>query len=341
MGRVGLRSALAGTLVLAALLGPPAATARSAGSGLFTDPNAGICATPAGAPEALCTVTQLRLAHRSIANGGVESDRSGVLARWWVRSGEASPATASVRLRLRVFEGTAPVPGAATPFFPLPLGEPGLHEFPARLPIQFGQRLALDIAVAGSGHGIGAAPIAHLAPGIGEVAEWVPPLSLDPRPPTERLGDTELLLKGAVQTDSDDDGWGDGTQDRCSYDPRRHSPCLPDEVKPRIQIFFAGQQDFVTRHKLFLKVRTHDFARVSTGGVLDTGDTGWGLLGSEAWMKPGDSAIFPVYVNGKPLAAAKRAAAAGGHPYVRTSVYVIDASGNRRFQERRVSLPER
>jgi hypothetical protein len=242
-------------------------------------------------------------------------------------------------LRLRLLDGTEPVSGAATPYLPLPLGEPGLQEFPARLPIESGQRVALDVSVLGSGNGTASAPIAHSAPGVGEVAEWIPPLSSGLRAPTDRMSDSELLLRAGVESDSDEDGWGDESQDRCDYDPRRHSPCLPDRVKPRIEIAFARRQDFITRHRLFLRIRSYDYAYVSAGGVLSAGRTSWGLLGSGAWMKPGDSAVFTVYVNGKPLTAAKRAVAAGRRPHVWASAYVIDASGNRRFTERRIDLP--
>lgn len=273
---------------------------------------------------------------RSEIGVGNTADRTGVITRWWVASGPASPDTSAVQLRLRVMRNIEPIPQALTPYLPLPLSEPGIHKFPARLPITKGERIGLDVSVLGSGRGVAAAPIGRTVPGVSAITEWRPPLGGIAGVPGHPIEDTRLLLAAKVERDLDDDGWGDDTQDGCRYDPRRHAPCPRDETKPRIEVSYAPRQDFIRRHKLFLRIRTSEYGNVSAFGILGLETHSYGLYGSQAWLPAGASAVFPVYVNGEPLAAAKRYVAAGGHPDVRVSVYAVDASGNQVRRQLRV-----
>ncbi|HET7590497.1 MAG TPA: hypothetical protein VFK14_10015 [Solirubrobacterales bacterium] len=329
MARLGLRCAAAATwLLFAACGGTAAAFTDSLGNGVYYPPNMGVCPTSSGSPEASCTVLQLRPGGRDRFDGRFEARSSGVITKWWVATGPASPATSAVQLRLRVFDGLEPVPGAQTRYRRLPIEKPGVHKFLARLPIARGQQIALDVAVRGSRRGTAAAPIARSVRDVREIDEWAPPLGLGRHRPSDRLRNAKLLLLARVEPDFDGDGWGDWTQDGCRFDPRRHSACLPDRVKPRIRVSYAPRQDFVARHKLFLRIRTDEYGNVFAGGLLNIGDHAYGLYGSEAWLGAGDSAIFPVYVNGLALRAARRAVAKGGHPSVEVTVYASDASGN-------------
>src|SRR5690349_6482658 len=156
------------------------AQADGLGSKLGPVPNTGVCSTRAAA-EVFCTESQLWLTQRLRASEYLVPTTRGVITEWRVAGGQASPATESVRLRLRLLRGRNPVPGATTAFRQLPLGEPGVHRFAARLPIEWNNRLALDVAVRGNGSGPAGAPIAYSAPGVGEVGEWIPPLADAPR----------------------------------------------------------------------------------------------------------------------------------------------------------------
>lgn len=337
MVRLGLRCAVTAALLLLGVGGgTPAVGSGFLGNDAEVPADAAVCPLPRDSLEASCTVLQMRPGSRDGFDGGFRSRSGGVITAWWVGAGSASPATTAVHVRLRVFDGFEPVAGVQTRDRRLPLHKPGAHKFLTRLPIGPGQQVGLDVTVRGIGGGNAAAPIARSVRDVRQIGEWAPPLRLGRRP-TGRLRSAKLLLLARVEPDFDGDGWGDWTQDGCRYDPRRHSRCLADHVKPHLRLSYAPRQDFVARHKLFLKIRTDEYANVFAGGVLEVGDHAYGLLGSEAWLGAGDSATFPVYVSGLALRAARRAVAKGGRPSVRVTAYAVDASGNQRQREVRVS----
>lgn len=310
------------------LLCPTAASAKQLGSDLGGIPDTGVCPTRQRGLETVCTESQLSLDEGHRAGEHLFSDRDGVITRWWVASGSASPATTAVRLRLRLLRDQRP--SGATAFEQLPLAEPGVHRFSARLPIKWGDRLALDVGVRGSGEGVASAPIAHTGPGIGKVAEWLPPLGSAPRLATDRLGDTELMLSAGIENDYDRDGWGDSSQDRCRYDPRRHSPCLPDRTRPRIEVKYDHQQNFLAKHKVVVKVRANEYATVYSSGQIEFPNSTWGIVGSEKWVKPGEWATLSIWLEKRSHAAAQHLVEEGGHPYVAAYAGAQDASGNQR-----------
>lgn len=331
-------------LLAASLLWVPAASAKPLGSNLHGPADTGICPTRLGGVEAVCTETQLWLGEEGRASERLFSDSSGVITRWWVASGSATPATTGVRLRLRLLRGKRPLAGAATAYEQLPLARPGIHGFPARLPIEWGDRLALDVGVLGSGNGTASAPIAHSAPGIGEVGEWIPPLGSARRPETYHLPDTELLLKAGIEGDLDADGWGDRTQDRCRYDPRRQTPCLPDRRPPRVELRYAKRQSFLDDGRVRARVRSSEFGNVYVAGSVELPsiDTSWIAISSEAWVEPGEWANLFLYMEPPARAAARGELAAGGNPYVAGYAAALDASGNRAPERNLlVRLPER
>lgn len=319
------------------------AQADRLGNDLGADPDTGVCPTRASV-EIVCTESQLWLAERHRASEYLFLRHPGVITEWVVASGPASPATASVRLRLRLLRGKRPLPGAATVFRQLPLAEPGIHRFASRLPIEWNDRLALDVAVRGSGGGTATAPIAHSAPGIGEVGEWVPPLGDVPRPQTYSLEDTELLLKAVIEPDLDGDGFGDHTQDRCRYDPRRQTPCLKNRRPPRVEVRYAKRQSFLDDGMVRVKVRSDELGSVWVVGGLETPSiqTAWIGIGSEAWVKPGEWANLSLYVEPPARKAARREIAEGGHPYIKAEAAASDTSGNEASPRRvLVRLPAR
>jgi hypothetical protein len=336
-GRQQSKAAVAIGLALLALLTAAPAQATFLGSNLAAAPDTGVCRTSGTTPEASCTESQLQLLDGHTANGGLISEHHGVVTRWLIASGVASPATARVQLRLRVLRGGVPNEGGSDPYVDLPLTEPGIHRFPARLPIERDGELGLDVAVLGSGGGVGSAPIAHTEPGLGEMAEWEPPLMTSVRPITTYLQDTELLLGARVEPDQDRDNYGDRTQDRCSYDPRRHSPCLPDRVRPQIQVRYATRQNFLASREVLLKVRPSEFSEVFASGQLEVPTTTWGIFGAGAWVHHGGSAkLLHLRIPPRALAAGKAARERGARVYVKSFITVVDAAGNRTHKTVRV-----
>jgi hypothetical protein len=136
------------------------------------------------------------------------------------------------------------------------------------------------------------------------------------------------MLLGRLEPDIDQDGWGDGSQDGCPFDPRRHSACLHDHTKPHIELSYAPRQDFVARRKLFLKIHSNERGSASASGLFFVRRDAVGLLGSRIWLEAGESAVLPVYLNDVSVHEAKRAIARGLFPYVEVSFEADDASGN-------------
>lgn len=308
------------------------------GNSLLDTPDTGICATAPPQLEATCTETQLNLEPGHDAAGGLLAQHHGVVTSWQVASGPASATTAGVQMRLRLLRGSAPIGGAITPYVTLPLAEPGVHRFPTRLPIDFGGELGLDLTVLGTADGPGSAPIAHSGAGLGEMGEWVPSLATSTQPIANYVHDSELLLAARVEPDNDHDGYGDRTQDRCAFDPRRHSPCLPDRVRPRFQVDYVRHQNFLATGRVFIVVRPGEFAAVHATGQLQTPAVTWGIFGDRAWIREGGSARLVLELPSRPRKKAEEAVAHGGRVYVQAFVTVVDASGNQRQQAIKISL---
>ena len=331
------RAAVPIGLILLVLLIASSARAASLGSSLQATPDTGVCHTSGSAAEASCTESQLQLAGAHTATGGLLSEHRGVVTGWAVASGPVSPTTAGVQLRLRILRGGKPRAGGSDPFLTLPLAEPGIHRFPARLPVEPDGELGLDVAVLSSGGGVASAPIAHAEPGLGELGEWVPSLTTSVQPITTYLQDTELLLKARVEPDQDRDGYGDQSQDDCSYDPRRHSPCLSDHVRPQVQVHYAIRRGFLVSREVLLKVQPSEFSEVFASGQLELPTATWGIFGSSAWVRRGGSTrVLRLRIPPRALAAGKAAVRRGARVYVKSFITVVDASGNRRHKTIRV-----
>jgi len=316
-------------LLAAPLLWALPAQADGLGSKLYFPADTGVCSTRAAA-EVFCTESQLSLHQSYRASEYLVPTSHGVITEWRVASGPASPATESVQLRLRLLRGQDPVPGAATAFRQLPLAEPGIHRFASRLPIEWNNRLALDVAVRGNGSGVASAPIAHSAPSIGEVGEWIPPLADAPRLQPYRLPDTDLLVKAQVEWDIDGDGYGDASQDRCRYDPRRQGLCLKNSRAPQVEVRYAKRQSFLRNGIVKVKARSDELGSLWMVGSVETpsSQTAWIGIGSEEWVKPEKWMNLSLYLEPKARAAARKEFNDGGHPYISAEVGATDTSGN-------------
>lgn len=338
--RSGRTSATATVVVLGLLAAASPAGAIKLGSSLKDHADTGICSTDPPVLEATCTETQLNLQASHAAYGGLLAEHHGVITGWQVTSGPASPTTAAVQMRLRLLRGGKPVADAIEPFVSLPLAEPGIHRFPARLPLVRDDELGLDLTVLGTGGGAAAAPIAHSEPELGELGEWVPSLGNNAEPVTNYRHDSELLLAARVEPDADSDGYGDLSQDRCVYDPRRQSPCLPDHRPPRFTLAYPRHQDFLHSGRAFLTVKPNELAEVYAAPQLETPKATWGIYGDRAWVDRGRSAKLLITLPPKPIKAGKAALAKGDQAYIKCFLTAIDASGNRRHETVRIKPTE-
>ena len=213
---------MGGLAVFAVFAGAdPAAAAVTVGSPLGARANlVTTCRSSAG-----CTATAAALGGRPVAIG-----EDGVIVRWRLRS--ASRGTAALRV-LRPSPGGAFAGVRAGPPRRLairaPAGRDARYVFTARLPVERGDVLAVDL-------GRGPAAVFHLrgAPRF-EALSFEPALSAsEPRAPTRALDGVELLLNADVEADADGDGFGDETQDNCPSIPNDQTtnPCPSTAVPP-------------------------------------------------------------------------------------------------------------
>jgi hypothetical protein len=282
------------------LLSASPAWAATIGSDLLGTPDTGACGLP-GFGERTCTVAQGSLGPRFAASGGLVSPTAGTVTRWRVRTGIASPATAGVALRLRILEGSQG--GPRTPFFELPLGEPGVYAFPADLQIEPEQQVGLDVRVTGSGLGVASAPILDAGPnGGGVTAEWDPPLA----PGSSRT--PEFL------------------------DPRRqlllNADLIGDTKPPRTKLTFPNPQDFLASRLVVIKVRANEPVSFFASGQLELPNATWGIYSKRAHAAQGQKVTMRLRIPPKARQAAAEAFAKGRRVIAKVTVSATDGAGN-------------
>jgi hypothetical protein len=298
--------AFVATLLLAA---PAPAAVTTIGSDLSSlpGPGEGVCALSSPAVAHSCTAAQSALVAGHLAKSGLTAPSAGTIVGWRVRSGSASPATASVKLHLRLLHanGTA---GSASPSVVLPLAQPGIHSFPALLPVQAGDRLAVESVVRGTGSGPAYVPIAKVEAGLGSLDEWISPLfpGLDLTPDSTREG-AELLVSAEIDTDLQ---------------------------PPRTKLTYPQRQDFLTEKEVLVRFRCNEDATVFASGQLEyprgaRGGVIYGLYGTSRQVKAGTKTTLRLRLPRKTLEAASRALDNGKRIVVKVTVSATDRVGNR------------
>jgi hypothetical protein len=232
---------LAPLAACAALLLVPASShaVTNFGSRLNHDPaNSGECSS---FPNP-CTIVSF--IHPSDPDGDPNSAGSpvdGVITKFRIRGfgiGSTDPVDTQVTFRLARFTqatmnsdsavataaGTGPTVTVKAP--PASASDVPIQEFPGRVSVSKGDHLAID-----------GTNIAATVNNSGQKFSYVftPPLvqGQGPRGSTSSTG--ELLVSAAVEPDSDHDGFGDETQDKCPTEANGGNACSgPDHVKPRL-----------------------------------------------------------------------------------------------------------
>lgn len=317
-------------LSASALLMAAPAPATMIGSNLLSPADAGICPTATGATESSCTFSQSTLAAEHTAFGGVKTSAGGVITSWRVASGMATPATASVKMRLRSLKARPKAePQLASPFVELPLDQPGIHAFPARLPFGPEGILALDTVVSGHGDGPASAPLSHEEMRVGELLIWTPSVADGQIVPSPRMvsSDTELLFNATIEPDRDRDGYGDRTQDHCPKDPKRHIHC--DRIPPRIKLTYAPRQDFLRGGGVVVHLRSNEAGRIVAGGQIDIkGVSTWGIYPAHKRVTKGEKTMLVLRVPARAREVAARSFAHGRRVTASVSALATDGAGN-------------
>lgn len=297
-------AAVAVSLVLAA----PGAAAVTVGSDLGALPSAteGLCALP-GSGAGSCTEAQASLATTHLASGGLTAPAAGTILRWRVRSAAASAGTTAVKLRLLVLDGNV-AKGDASPWVELPLAEPGTHSFSARLPVEKGDRLAVETRVSGNGAGPAFAPIAHFGPDVGSLDEWIFPATPGLRlPPDSTSEGVELLLNAEIDT---------------------------DRTPPRTKLTYPQRQDFLATKEVLVRFRCNEDATAFASGQLEfpngkRGSVIYGLYGKQRRVEGGEKTALRLRLPRKTWEAALRAHGNGKRIVVKVTVSAEDPAGNR------------
>ncbi len=332
---------LASLGAVALLTASPAAAVVTIGSNLAHAANgpSGLCGF-SGITEVdrSCTEAQESLEPAFLTPGGLVAPSAGVIVRWRVRSGPASASTAAVKLRLRLLHQNsmgAEAGGASeTEFVSLPLAEPGVHVFPARLPVAAGDQIGVDSLSSNTSMGPAEPPIVYVESGIGTPATWTPSLLPgETRAPNGfPTSSMEVLLNADIEPDADRDGYGDETQDGCPSDPTRHGPCAaPDRTPPQISLTYKSRQDFPRKRSVIVNLSSNESATASANGQLEIFKKRRaivGLSGATATISPASKLALRIGITKTARRAAGRALAHGHRVAVRVSVSAKDAAGN-------------
>ncbi len=302
------RSALVSVVAAAIALTVPTASsaATTIGSKLsaLPDANVGVCAfsDPAGGTRT-CTGAQLLLISGHLAPGGLKAGSAGTILSWSVRSGAPSPSTARVKLRLRTLDDEDE-PGPATPFVELPLYQPGIHTFPAQLPVEKGERLAVETVVTSAGAELAYAPIVNAEAGVGSLTEWHSPLfpTIEIAPDSTREG-AELLLSADLDF---------------------------DRTPPRTKLTYPVRQNFLVEKKVLVHLRSNEAATAIASGQLEIPSRHaiFGLYGVKAAVGAGKRVALRLRLAKNTLKAARLAYANGRKIVIKVTTSASDAAGN-------------
>jgi hypothetical protein len=226
-----MRPRLALTVSAVALLGVlawPAAgqAATSFGSPLTDEPNTGPGNPSGDCPQIPTPCTRVGFRFPSGNPEVATAPVAGVVTRFRIRSQSPDQVTFAIaRLtpagndRLGTLVGSGPTVTLK--------GDESIEEFGARISILAGDYVAMNSTATGALHG---------GSGGTRQYQYSPPLvqGQGPRGSTD-TEDEELLLQAVIEPDSDRDGFGDETQDRCATDPSTAGACsTPDTTSPRL-----------------------------------------------------------------------------------------------------------
>jgi hypothetical protein len=222
------RLALAASVAALGAMALPAAgqAATSFGSPLSKEPNTGPNVPSGRCPQFPSPCTRVGFRFPSANPQEQSAPVSGVVTKFRIRSLSADQVTFRIARLIPQGNDRLATSVGAGPSVTLK-GDSSIEEFGARIPIQAGDYVALDSTAIGALRG---------ESGGTRQYRYSPPLvdGQGPRGSTD-TEDEELLLQAVIEPDSDRDGFGDETQDRCPTDPSTSGDCPnPDRTSPSL-----------------------------------------------------------------------------------------------------------
>lgn len=229
------RFALAATAIACGALALPAAgqAATTFGSPLTETPQSGInpnatqCLNP---PQPVACTRVLIALNKFNPSFPIAAPVSGVVVKFRIKAANVDTDTFKI-VRLTdagggKFNGQSIGTG---PTVTTKADQNAIQEFPARVSMQAGDRVAIDSADSSSSFSNNGSP---------KQVRFVPPLvnGESARPQTE-TDNKELLVQAVIEPDSDHDGFGDETQDRCPTNATTAGVCpIPDNGAPSLSL---------------------------------------------------------------------------------------------------------
>lgn len=329
----GLTIAVGVTAIVAlSAFAAPAGAAITIGSNLAAAPDTTtqVCAFAMfTATDRPCTDMQLNLPPAKTAPGGLLAASDGVVVRWRVASGVATPGTTRVKLRLRTIHDE--VGGEEGTLVNLPLAEPGIHAYAERLPVKQGDRIAVTALVSNFGDEPAGAPITAYGGASTEIVarEWVGTLPKGQTGTAESRPGRELLVNADIEPDADHDGFGDETQDGCPGNAGIQADCA-DRVAPAAKVASARRQDIVGKGFVKVRVSSTEAGAVAARGKLKIPSLGksFQLRAGELPASAGRFVVLRLGLTKPALKAAKSALGAGRKVKAAITASAKDAAGN-------------
>jgi hypothetical protein len=249
----------------------------------------------------------------------------GVLTRWRFHS-SADAAAGAVRLKIFRYTGTGLAYEVLAESSLKTLAPDTAYEFKERIPVKNGNLLGLT-AVADAEVGItvpntpgnqmaqfGGGDIAPGQTGTATIA-W----------PNQRVS-----VAATVESDADNDGFGDDTQDGCPTDAARQDSCPADKRAPALVLRSSSNQDVLANRAVSVTVTSDENGTATGSGFLSTPGASrtFKLRSAGKAVRAGSRARLKLRVTRKALRAAKRSLRRGGPVRARVTVRVRDGAGN-------------
>lgn len=210
-----------------ALLALPASgvAAEKFGSRFANSPNSGHCSGLMSAPCTYVSFIHPAEGTGDPYSGGAPND--GVITKFQI---SANGPGASVTFRLaditRENEDAAQARTVATGPTVSIAGTGAIEEFPARVPLEKGNHLAIDTSQADAVYASSGSDFTYV---------YAPPLADGAALRTSDAVTEELLVAAIYEPDADKDGYGDETQDQClGNGGDATAPCTPPVGKPKV-----------------------------------------------------------------------------------------------------------
>jgi hypothetical protein len=251
----------------------------------------------------------------------------GVLTRWRFHSSTDVPAGA-VRLKIFRHTGTGLAYEVLAESSPKTLDPDTAYEFNERIPVNAGDLLGLTaIADAEVGITTPSTPGNQIAQfGGGDIPVGQTGTA------TIAWPNLRVSVAATVESDADNDGYGDDTQDACPTDASRQGPCpaTADKRAPKLALGSSSRQNVLANRVVVVTVTSDEDGTATASGRLSVPGASrtFKLRSASGKVTAGKRARLRLRVTRKALGAARRSLRRGRRVRARVTIVVRDGAGN-------------